>query len=97
MALGDVVEAFKKARPEVLEYAEKPVLTGRLSPKRTLEEAGIEEQGEDQPRKRTRSSSRKTYNEMEGPVVLDEDDGDEDYIPGMKYPLAHKFLLLLDF
>ncbi|KAH8808771.1 putative DNA repair protein [Xylogone sp. PMI_703] len=83
LALEDIVEAFKNARPKVLEYAEKPVQIRSASPKRTIEEAGLEQQGEDQPRKRTRSAARKTYAPAfeEEPIAVDEEDGDEDYIP----------------
>lgn len=81
-AMEDLVEAFKIARPEVWEFANKPVevVNRAASPKRSRET----EEGEDEsPRKlrRTRSSGRTKAKERA--VVMDSAEGDDDYVPGM--------------
>jgi len=80
-AMEELVQAFVKARPEVLEFARKPVVVSRsTSPKRSREEAGFEDNEE--PSKRTRSSGR-TKVKQKVVEVLDSDlDGDDDYMPG---------------
>jgi E3 ubiquitin-protein ligase RAD18 len=77
--MEELVQAFIKARPEVLEYARKPDIVARsTSPKRSREEAQLEE--DEGPRKRTRSSGRTQPKQRV--VVLDSDLDDDDYVPG---------------
>jgi E3 ubiquitin-protein ligase RAD18 len=80
-AMEDLVQAFSRARSEVLEHARKPAEVVRsASPKRSREEAGLEEEvGE--PRKRTRSSGRRKQT-VEIVVEDSMDDGDDNYFPG---------------
>jgi E3 ubiquitin-protein ligase RAD18 len=78
--MEDLVEAFKNARPEVIEYAKRPVVVeGATSPKRSREESYLEED-EGPSRKRTRQSRRTPSKHKV--VVLDSDLDDEDYVPG---------------
>jgi len=76
------VEAFKKARPEIWEFANKPVEVIRrpASPKRSRD---LEDGEEENPRKlrRTRSSGR---NKPKDQVVMDSAEDDDDYVPGKK-------------
>jgi E3 ubiquitin-protein ligase RAD18 len=78
--MEDLVEAFKTARPEVWEFANKPVEVVRAaSPKRSREA----EDGEaENPRKlrRTRSSGRNKPKQRT--VVVDSAEDDDDYVPG---------------
>jgi E3 ubiquitin-protein ligase RAD18 len=78
--MEDLVQAFTKARSDVLEYARKPAVVARsISPKRSREDAGLDD-GDGEPRKRTRSSGRRKRKvEI---VVEDSVDDDEDYVPG---------------
>jgi E3 ubiquitin-protein ligase RAD18 len=76
-AMEELVDAFKKARPAVLEFATRPV-ERILSPKRKREEA---EDGNSPLRKRTRSGRR--IPGASQTVVYDSDGDDEDYTPGM--------------
>lgn len=83
--MEDLVDAFKEARPDVLEHARRPVaVAGSASPKRNWEKAQLGEE-EESPRKRTRSSSR-TAGRRSQPasqvVIADTDEEDEDYAPG---------------
>jgi hypothetical protein len=78
-AMEELVEAFKAARPEVLEHARKPSVVVADVPKRRRE-ADVEEV-ESPPKKRTRSSARTTQSSQRV-VVLDSDGEDEDYVPG---------------
>ncbi|KAE9371794.1 DNA repair protein rad18 [Stipitochalara longipes BDJ] len=76
-AMEDLVEAFKKARPEVWEFANKPVEVVRApSPKRSRE---LVEGQDESPRKlrRTRSSGRNRPREE----VVDSAEDDDDYVP----------------
>lgn len=84
----DMVEAFKAARPEVLEYTkERPIPVARsASPKRRREHLDRESVEEGPAAKRTRSSKRIAISRTE---VIDLDSEDEDYVPGM---LAFDFL-----
>jgi E3 ubiquitin-protein ligase RAD18 len=81
-AMEDLVEAFKKARPEVWEFANKPVevVTRAASPKRSRD---VDDREDESPRKlrRTRSSGRAKPKERV--VVMDSADDDDDYVPGM--------------
>ncbi len=80
-AMEDLVEAFKKARPELWEFANKPVeILQAPSPKRRR----LSSEGEDEsPRKlrRTRSSGRNKPKEQ---MVVDSAEDDEDYVPGKR-------------
>jgi E3 ubiquitin-protein ligase RAD18 len=77
--MEELVEAFKAARPEVLQHARKPEVVVADIPKRRRE-ADVEE-AESPPKKRTRSSARTTQSSQRV-VVLDSDGEDEDYVPG---------------
>ena len=84
-AMQDLVEAFTKARPEVLEYARRSAeASGSPSSKRDREQAELED--EDAPRKRTRSAGTRTSSRRSQPtpsqVIQDSDDSDEDFVPG---------------
>ena len=84
-AMQDLVEAFTKARPEVLELARRPAeVPGSPSSKRDREQAELED--EDAPRKRTRSAGTRTSSRRSQPtpsqVIQDSDDSDEDFVPG---------------
>ena len=70
------MDAFKLARPQAWEFANKPVEEVKISPKRERE--GDEEET---PRKRTRSSGRTKPKERV--MVVDSADDDEDYVEGM--------------
>jgi E3 ubiquitin-protein ligase RAD18 len=76
-AVEELVEAFKKARPEVLRFATRPMARSD-SPKRKLEEF---ENVRSPLQKRTRSGRRIQPNSQI--LVPDNSDGpDEDYMPG---------------
>jgi E3 ubiquitin-protein ligase RAD18 len=78
--MEDLVEAFKKARPEVWDFANKPVEDpGRASPPKRSR--GLEECDDESPRKRTRSSGRTRAKERI--LVVDSAEDDEDYVPGI--------------
>jgi E3 ubiquitin-protein ligase RAD18 len=79
----DMVEAFKAARPEVLEYTkERPRIPARsTSPKRSREISGLDGAEEGPSAKRTRSS-RRVAQAIERIEILDSDADDEDFIPG---------------
>ena len=80
-AMEDLVEAFKKARQDVLEHARKSMhMTGHFSPKRNREQAGLQDE-DGSPRKKTRSSGRRSQ-PKESVVIVDTDEDDEDYVPG---------------
>lgn len=79
-AMEDLVGAFKKARPEVWEFANKPVEeVGSASPKRSRE---LEEGEDESPRKRTRTRSSGRNKARERVMVEDSAEDDEDYVPG---------------
>lgn len=87
-AIEDLVEAFKRARPAVLELARKPsVEHANTSPKRKRDISNLDEL-EDQANKRTRSSARRATRRLESAeaaeevIVIDDVDGDEDFEPG---------------
>ncbi|KAA8570723.1 hypothetical protein EYC84_000118 [Monilinia fructicola] len=86
-AIEDLVEAFKRARPAVLELARKPsVEHANTSPKRKRDISNLDEL-EDQANKRTRSSARRATRRLESAeaaeevIVIDDVDGDEDFEP----------------
>jgi E3 ubiquitin-protein ligase RAD18 len=79
-AMEDLVEAFKTARPEVWEFANKPVEeVARASPKRSRE---LEEGEGASPRKRTRMRSSGRKKAKERVMVEDSAEDDDDYMPG---------------
>ena len=81
-AVGDLVDAFVKARPEVLDYARKPHTMARSdSPKRKHAGAVLNDLDNSPPKKRTRTSERRMQSSQQ-PVVVDLDADDEDYLPG---------------
>ncbi|KAB8297729.1 hypothetical protein EYC80_001531 [Monilinia laxa] len=86
-AIEDLVEAFKRARPAVLELARKPsVETANASPKRKRDISNLGDL-EDQANKRTRSSARQATRRLESAeaveeiIVIDDIDEDEDFKP----------------
>ena len=90
--MEEMVSAFVKARPEVLEFARRPGLVSRsTSPKRSREEAGLDLG--DSPRKKTRSSGRTKPKQQI--VVVDSDMEDEDYVPGKFLSVATRFILTM--
>ena len=81
-AMEDLVEAFKSARPTVMELAkQREEALWSLSPKRKRAEAAVEED-DSQVHKRTRSS-RRTQQSSQLAEVVDSEDDDENYVPGM--------------
>lgn len=89
-AVEELVEAFKMARPQVLEFARRPPARSD-SPKRKREE--LEDIGSP-VQKRTRSGRRIQSNSQV--VVLDHSDGeDEDYAPGTCEYVSRSQILIL--
>jgi E3 ubiquitin-protein ligase RAD18 len=86
-AIEGLVDEFTKARPTLLDLSRKqPSFSVPLSPKRKVDEAELDDQSPDQRRKKTRASSRLSARPQgrNDVVVLDiEDDGDDDYKPGI--------------
>ena len=81
-AMQELVEAFMRARPDVLEHARKPESvrwTGIVSRKRSMD-ADLEEIISP-PKKATRSSGRRAQ-AAAAVTVLDLDRDDDDYVPG---------------
>jgi E3 ubiquitin-protein ligase RAD18 len=82
----ELVEAFKSARPHIMEYAnkrEEPILSA--SSKRKRGTAEIEEQSSSPVRKRTRSARRAQQSSQQSSqqvMILDSEGNDEDYMPG---------------
>jgi hypothetical protein len=78
--MEEVVEAFKIARPEIMEVAKTMAKEVKAkSPKRKREEPVMEQES----RKRTRSSGRTTRQSPQQVVVLDsEGEDDDDFVPG---------------
>lgn len=95
-AMQDLVEAFTKARPEVLEHARRPldVAEGSFS-KRDREAAELDE--EEAPRKRTRAAGTRTSSRRSQPtpsrqIIQDSDEDDEDFVPGKFIHDTSKYL-----
>ncbi|KAI9053029.1 hypothetical protein LZ554_003299 [Drepanopeziza brunnea f. sp. 'monogermtubi'] len=87
-AMEDLVEAFKKARPDVLEFARKPATTERSSsPKRSREVAELGYEDET-PKKRTRSSRRTAGKKIHATIINDTDEEDGDYVPDQGFVLC---------
>lgn len=88
-AIEGLVDEFIKARPALLDLSRrKPGIGVSPSAKRKVDEAELDDQYRDQPRTKTRASSRLSAKPhgRNGAVVLDaEDDDDEEYMPG-KFP-----------
>jgi E3 ubiquitin-protein ligase RAD18 len=85
-AMEDLVEAFKKARPEIWLFANKPVEIIRVPsplPKRSRDFEAVTDES---PRKlrRTRLSGRNKPQERT--VVVDSAEDDDDYVPGKILP-----------
>ncbi|KAL2070397.1 hypothetical protein VTL71DRAFT_13423 [Oculimacula yallundae] len=90
-AMQDLVEAFTKARPDVLEFARRPLdLEGTSASKRDREQADLD--GEETPRKRTRSAGTRTSSRRSQPtpsqVIQDSDEEDEDFVPEDGYVIC---------
>lgn len=82
------MEAFKIARPNVMEHAKKrEAVKLSLSPKRKRMETGVEEDSSP-VRKRTRAG-RRAQQSSQQVVIVDSEDDDEDYMPGMfgRFPI----------
>ncbi|KAF7921530.1 uncharacterized protein EAE98_008377 [Botrytis deweyae] len=87
-AIEDLVEAFKRARPEALELARKPVVESIVtSPKRKRERSDLDGRDE-QANKKTRASTRQATRRLESSetaqeavIVIDEGDNDADFEP----------------
>lgn len=78
-AMEELVQAFVKARPEILAHARRVVEAKKsVSPKRRRDEVDLVE--DDGPRKRTRSSGRKQSSQRV--VVVDSEEDPDEYIPG---------------
>jgi E3 ubiquitin-protein ligase RAD18 len=89
-AIEGLVEDFIKARPALLSHSQKQLIFSEPhSPKRKVEEAELDGQWPDLPRKKTRSSTRLSArpHERDNVVILDAvEDEDDDYQPG-KLPI----------
>lgn len=82
-ALEDVVEAFKRARQQVLDFATtKAPVAQPVSPKRKRKDIQLEEEGGS--RKKTRTSGRRTRSSQQEAVVIEDSAGEDDdeYVPG---------------
>ncbi|TVY43254.1 Postreplication repair E3 ubiquitin-protein ligase, partial [Lachnellula subtilissima] len=79
----DMVEAFKAARPEIVEYTrERPTPIARsASPKRSREDSELGSVEDGPSTKRTRSSRRLAPQPATRVIVVDSDVDDEDFIP----------------
>lgn len=86
LPVEELVDAFKRARPNVMEYIKRSEdAARRASPKRKLVEANIE-QDSSPVRKRTRSGRRAQQSSQQVYVADSEEDDDGDYAPGdIKY------------
>lgn len=83
-AIEDLVEAFKKVRPEVLEYARTPTpVNVNSSHKRSFEQA--EGQDEDSSPQKRRRRSERTRTSSQRAIMVDSDNDDEDYVPGEQH------------
>jgi E3 ubiquitin-protein ligase RAD18 len=81
--MEDLVEAFKKARPEIWLFATKPVEVLRApsplpSLKRSLDFEAVTEEGLRKLRRRSSGRNRP----QERTVVVDSAEDDDDYVPG---------------
>jgi E3 ubiquitin-protein ligase RAD18 len=85
-AIEGLVDEFVKGRPTLLDLSRKqPSFRVSLSPKRKVNETGLDGQWPDQPRKKTRASSRLSTKPQDrsNVVILDvEDNDDDEYKPG---------------
>lgn len=76
-AMEDLVDAFKRARPDVLAFARTPAsMPARLSQKRSFEKSEADVEGS--PQKRRRSERNKSSSQR----VVSTPESDDDYIPG---------------
>ncbi|CAG8979000.1 hypothetical protein HYALB_00009902 [Hymenoscyphus albidus] len=79
-AMEDLVEGFKKARPEVFAFATRPIVpAGESAPKRGREKSHAIDDEEPSRKKRTRST-RQTWSTQQV-VIVDSDQEDDEYIP----------------
>jgi len=81
--MEELVEAFKKARPEVMEFSKRREEVARSSPKRKRVDEEMKENGSP-VRKRTRAG-RKAQQYSQRAVILDSEGDDEEYVPGMLF------------
>lgn len=85
------MEAFKKARPEIYEFATRPVARSD-SPKRKLDEV---EDATSPPQKRTRSGRR--IQSSSQVIILDPSDGEDgDYVLGM-HGFVSTYIIITNF
>lgn len=83
LLIGELVEAFREARPKVLDHARiSAVSIEARSPKRKHAEGLLDEPDSSPQRKRTRSSGRTQAQQQRQSVVVDSENDDEDFIPG---------------
>jgi E3 ubiquitin-protein ligase RAD18 len=76
-AMEDLVDAFTRARPDVLAFARKPAsMPAGLPQKRSFEQG--EADFEESPQKRRRSERNNPSSQR----VISMPDSDDDYIPG---------------
>lgn len=77
-ALEEVIEAFQSVRESALDIGR-----ARMTPKRTIDEAGLDIESQDEQRKRTRSSSRiasqSTPQSTVEVIDIEGDDGDYEF------------------
>jgi E3 ubiquitin-protein ligase RAD18 len=92
-AIEGLVDEFIKARPPLLDLSRRqPGFSGSISPKRKVDEADLDGQWPDQPRKKTRTSSRLSAKSQDRSdvVVLDAETDDDDYQPGKFFTLQYQ-------
>jgi len=82
-ALEDAVEAFKRSRAAVLEFARKPAAMAESALSKRSRDENLEDD-ESPVKKKTRTSGRRTR-ATEPVVIPDSDDGDGDYVPGRNF------------
>ena len=80
-ALEELVEAFKSARSEVMEFAKRREEVLSSLPKRKRVEGEVTEDSSP-VRKRTRAG-RRAQQSSQQVVILDSEGDDEDYVPRM--------------
>jgi E3 ubiquitin-protein ligase RAD18 len=80
--LEELVEAYKSARPNIMEYTKKrEEVRLKSSPKRKRTEAEVED-GSSPVHKRTRAG-RRAQRSSQPAEIIDSDGDDEDFLPGI--------------
>ena len=85
------MDAFRRARPEVMEFAKRQEEILSSSPKRKRVEAELAEDSSP-VRKRTRAG-RRAQQSTQQVVILDSEGDDEDFVPGMLWQFFNRSLL----